>query len=131
MFTIISTCKGGGYRYCRTDPPHPNANAKGLYPLHRVLVENRIGRLLRRDEHVHHRDEDKSNDSPSNLEVLSVAEHARIHAIERAAEPMGFTCVCGKQFSLLPSRARKRMKARKSKTLLCSRSCGTRYSGIR
>lgn len=63
LFEILSVCKGGGYRYCRTSPKHPKANSKGLYHLHRVLMENKLGRLLRDDEDVHHKDEDKSNDS--------------------------------------------------------------------
>lgn len=81
MFKIISICKGGGYRYCRTDPPHPRANAKGLYPLHRVLVENRLGRLLEPGEVVHHGDHNKQNDDPANLELMLNADHSRQHML--------------------------------------------------
>lgn len=79
MFEILGVCKGGGYHYCYTDPPHPNANSSGLYPLHRVLVENFIGRLLRSEEVVHHKDGDKNNNVLENLVVLSASEHARLH----------------------------------------------------
>src|SRR4051794_39463139 len=108
MFRVLSVCKGGGYRYCRTDPPHPKANAKGLYPLHRVLVENELGRLLRDDEEVHHRDEDKGNDLLANLEVKSKAEHARLHH-----PPAGLVecmCPCGQTFGLKPHQFRLRKK---------------------
>ncbi|HZO14120.1 MAG TPA: HNH endonuclease [Polyangiaceae bacterium] len=79
MFRIISICNGGHYRYCRTEPKHPKANAKGLYPLHRVLVEIRLGRLLKSTELVHHIDENPQNDEPANLEVMTRSEHARHH----------------------------------------------------
>lgn len=126
MFKIISTCKGGGYQYCRTDPPHPRRNAKGLYPLHRVLAENKLGRLLEPNEVVHHRDEDKKNDSPSNLEVKSRSEHSKDHAV--LAELMRFTCPCGEEFELKPHRARTRLRQSLTGTLCCSRHCGRKYA---
>jgi hypothetical protein len=82
MFEIVSICKGGHYRYCRTIPKHPKANAKGLYPLHRVLMENKLGRLLTSEEFVHHIDENKTNDSPDNLELMTRSAHAAHHAKE-------------------------------------------------
>lgn len=80
MFKIVSVCKGGHYRYCRTIPKHPRANAKGLYPLHRVLMENKLGRLLTSKEIVHHVDGDTSNDRPENLELMTRSTHAAHHA---------------------------------------------------
>lgn len=52
--------------------------------VHRVLVEVIIGRPLKTDEHVHHKDGDKTNNDPRNLEILSSSEHARSH---RKMEP--------------------------------------------
>lgn len=47
---------------------------------HRVIAELVIGRPLRRGEIVHHRDGNKLNNDPTNLEVLqSQSEHASIH----------------------------------------------------
>lgn len=49
---------------------------------HRVVAEQKIGRLLLPGEVVHHIDGNKLNNDPSNLEVLSSqAEHARLHSI--------------------------------------------------
>jgi hypothetical protein len=79
LFEILSTCKGGGYMYCRTAPHHPKANSKGLYPLHRVLVENRIGRVLDYNENVHHADGDKDNNEEGNLILMTRSEHSRLH----------------------------------------------------
>ena len=47
---------------------------------HRVVMERKLGRHLRDDEIVHHVDEDKSNNDPENLAVMSQSDHARHHA---------------------------------------------------
>ena len=46
---------------------------------HRVVAEKAIGRPLRSDEHVHHKDENKHNNSPENLEVMHWLDHLRLH----------------------------------------------------
>ena len=125
MFKIISTCRGGGYHYCRTDPPHPRRNANGLYPLHRVVMENKLGRLLLEGEDVHHKDEDKQNDSPENLEIKSKSDHARHHKVKRAPEDVKLKCRCGKSFRLKPCLFRLRAGRNKSGEVFCSRSCGS------
>ncbi len=123
MFQILSICKGGGYEYCRTSPLHPNANKNGLYPLHRVVAENKIGRLLKGDEEVHHINKDKFDNSPENLEVLSKAEHAARH---RIVDDINLFCECGKYFNLKPYQYRLRLKRNKSGKVFCSRSCGAK-----
>jgi hypothetical protein len=47
---------------------------------HRVVAEEMLGRSLRPDEVVHHIDGDKTNNSPSNLAVMTRKEHAALHA---------------------------------------------------
>jgi hypothetical protein len=52
---------------------------------HRIVAEQILGRALKPGEVVHHIDENHRNNSPSNLQVLpSQAEHARLHAAQRA-----------------------------------------------
>lgn len=46
---------------------------------HRVVMEKLIGRPLRSDEIVHHKDENVRNNDPSNLELMTRAQHARHH----------------------------------------------------
>jgi len=123
MHKITSICKGGGYKYCRTSPLHPKANSKGLYPLHRVLAENKIGRYLLPNEIVHHKDEDKTNNKEENLEVLTNEEHSRLHA--KTVELVDLVCSnCGDNFQLKPHAYRLRINRNKTKKIFCSRSCG-------
>lgn len=50
---------------------------------HRIAAEEMLGRLLLPGEIVHHIDHDKTNNDPSNLQVMTQAEHARLHMLER------------------------------------------------
>ena len=50
---------------------------------HRVIVEEKIGRPLLSDEHVHHIDGNKHNNHPDNLIVMTREEHLKLHAMER------------------------------------------------
>lgn len=46
---------------------------------HRHIMEELLGRKLGPNEIVHHKDGNKLNNDPSNLEVMSRSEHARLH----------------------------------------------------
>ena len=124
MHRITSTCRGGGYTYCKTEPVHPKSNSKGLYPLHRVLVENSVGRYLKRSEHVHHIDENKSNNVLSNLLVLTIGEHTRLHLTHN---PIIIKCPnCNENFEIKEHAYRLREKRNKNKMVFCSRACATK-----
>lgn len=79
---------GNGYIYVTTTPDHPYGetrpehNKKYVYK-HRALMELKLNRYLTKDEDVHHKDEDNSNNALSNLEVATSSDHPRDHALKR------------------------------------------------
>ena len=52
--------------------------------LHVVRMEEAIGRSIKRGECVHHIDGNKLNNDISNLQLMSHAEHARLHRRQEA-----------------------------------------------
>jgi hypothetical protein len=50
---------------------------------HRVVAEKMIGRKLSPDEVVHHKDNNRANNIPSNLEVMTRSEHTSLHRQEQ------------------------------------------------
>lgn len=68
-----------GYTYVLR-PEHPRAGRSGYVKRANLVMEKTLGRLLRKDEMVHHKNEDKSDDSPSNLEVMTRGQHQHLHA---------------------------------------------------
>ena len=47
---------------------------------HRLVMERYLGRELRTDEHIHHKDGNKLNNSIDNLLLISNSEHAKLHS---------------------------------------------------
>ena len=60
-------------------PDHPNTTKSGYILEHRYVMAEKLGRPLLPTEDVHHIDGDKTNNDPSNLEVLGRSEHSRLH----------------------------------------------------
>lgn len=60
--------------------PHVVLRCGGIYVRRsRVILASKLGRALTRDEHAHHCNEDKLDDTRSNVESISPAEHNRHH----------------------------------------------------
>ena len=55
--------------------------------MHRLVAEEVLGRPLRAGEVVHHRDGDRTNNDPGNLQVLPSQRHHMVleHVARRAA----------------------------------------------
>lgn len=70
----VTTDKAG--YVLRYRPEHPHCNSNGYIREHRLVMEQKLGRLLLPVEVVHHMDDDPSNNHPDNLVMFaSNAEH--------------------------------------------------------
>lgn len=108
---IIVPLKGlkNGYVQFR-DPNHPLAYASdGTVYLHRHVASMCLGRWIRSSEIVHHKDENRLNNDPSNLEVMTQEEHSAHH--NKSLLPV-YCTNCSKEF--VPA---------KSNIKLCSKKC--------
>lgn len=54
---------------------------------HIYVAEGNIGRRLKRNECVHHIDDNPLNNNADNLRVMTIAEHQSLHMIQRYHTP--------------------------------------------
>lgn len=80
----------GGHRKKRRDgyisvytPGHPSANKDGYALEHVLVMEKAIGRRVKDNEVVHHKNKIKTDNRIENLMLMTRSEHTRIHDIER------------------------------------------------
>ena len=116
-----------GYRLAYA-PDHPRAS-RGRVLEHILVMEQTLGRALQPGEFVHHRDGDKQNNDPANLQLVSNAEHAAIHGISGwNRDPVECTCLeCGILFTT--QRYRTTTHDPRSQRKYCSLACRYRAWG--
>ena len=61
------------YKACKINGKHIDE--------HRLVMEQYLKRKLNKNEIVHHKDGDKSNNNIDNLEVMSLSDHSRLHQL--------------------------------------------------
>lgn len=95
--------------------------------VHVVVMEAKLGRLLRRGEVVHHDNEDRLDNDPDNLVLTSKVGHGKEHA--RPQRQVGLTCAnCGKKFK---RRLGQEPSKKGAKRAFCSRRCNGLANGFK
>ena len=119
---IFKIDKGTGYMYSYS-PEHPLSNKSGKVMEHTYVMSNYIGRILKKDECVHHVDRVRSNNEISNLRLMTLTDHRALHAKEVRVQTITVCCgKCSSTFEALES------SHRKFCSTLCSHSNRERFS---
>lgn len=120
--------------YCQKDGRKMvyDKDKKQVVPYARYLMEEYLGRKLRENEEVHHKDHDKTNDVIENLEVINSTEHRKHHNPLKYKDTIEQCYVCGKSFTFTAKQHSNKYKERKRKPdtvdkYFCSRKCSGIY----
>lgn len=98
IWNIEKIVKKGDYLYAVVRG-HPNATKHSYVLYHRVVMENKLGRLLDKNEVVHHVNGDKHDNRLSNLQLATKAGHARQHQLHIGRKMCELKCPeCGCRF---------------------------------
>jgi hypothetical protein len=114
-------------------PDHPRAHNGRVFE-HILVMEAKLGRALRPEEFVHHKDENKQNNHPDNLEIKDNPEHARWHmrndpARQRKPRVTLQCAQCGREYQVPQHKVNPKNPREQSK--YCSRSCRSRAVSLR
>lgn len=89
--------------------------------LSRFKMTLHLDRVLSAEEDVDHKDEDRTNDRVSNLQLLSKSKNSSKHMVSRYGRQQKKQCiVCGDTFRVPPSKRDRKF---------CSNSCRSNHYG--
>lgn len=96
---------------------------RGRYALeYRVIAEKMIGRPLKKNEVVHHKDGNRKNNAPENLEVLDKSAHTKLHQKDALGRLVEIQCPCCSTHFIRRWQHSK-ASSKRSKMSFCSRKC--------
>lgn len=100
------------------------------YP--RLLVEQSLGIELNDDEDIHHIDEDVTNNSLDNLQIIKHGDHQKMHSQKYFDKEM-ICDVCGKPFIWTAKRQSFYyidLKRGRKRIISCSNKCSSKYARL-
>ena len=90
---FIKKTKYGGHSKVRNDgyiaiytPDHPDSNSEGYVMEHHLIMEEHIGRRIKKNEVVHHINRIRDDNDIKNLQLMTFKEHCSFHMKERHEE---------------------------------------------
>ena len=104
---------------------HPAADKRGTALEHRKVMVEHIGRALKTNEYVHHKNGDPKDNRIENLEILSPSDHSKLHA--KVQVTVSLVCTyCDKGFKRF-IRNYNHKKAQGQINFYCGRRCSGKH----
>ena len=93
---------------------------------YRYVMEQYLGRLLKENEVVHHKDGNKTNDTIENLEIMLRKNHTSVHAKTGRTFIVLYCSYCKIKFKVEKKKVNYK-KNKGQKFFFCSRSCSGKF----
>jgi len=77
--------KSNGYILIKK-PEHPFSYCNGYVPEHRLVMEEKLGRYLTKQEDIHHINGNRSDNRIENLVIITRYHHSQIHNGKKKAK---------------------------------------------
>ena len=97
-----------GYVLIRVGKSHHLSDVRGYAYEHRIVAEQKLGRKLRDGEQVHHRNGNKQDNQPENIEVM---QNAAYHHVKHRSKDAG-----------------RKMPGEENQIIPCACGCGTVFT---
>lgn len=104
---------------------HPNCNKHNYVLEHRIVMEAHLGRLLTKDEVVHHINGNKKDNRIENLEVMNSREHLSRHGKCQGKTMVELKCPQCKKIFI--KEKRKSFLIIITESSFCSKSCSAKF----
>ncbi len=125
LWNIEKIVSKGDYNYAIVGG-HPNRTKNNYVLVHRIVMENHLGRVLNTNEVVHHINEDKKDNRIENLQLMTTTEHCAHHAALAGKTMLLLNCPgCNSVFSRQKNQTH---VSKKGLFTCCSPQCRGRFS---
>jgi hypothetical protein len=95
---VVRRIRNDGYVLVHL-PEHPFCDVYGYVLEHRYVMEQFLGRYLTKEEVVHHKDRNTSNNDISNLELMIRGAHSRHHNKQDLSDRICKICNSNKTYT--------------------------------
>lgn len=126
LWNIKKIVSKGDYDYAVVCD-HPKRTKNNYVLLHRVIMENHLGRLLNSDEVVHHKNGIKKDNRLENLELFTNKEHVSLHST-KGITMVELRCPNCNTIFIRERRNTHLTISRKAKYTTCSSRCKGQFS---
>jgi HNH endonuclease len=93
--SVLHFVKNGPYELVVAPKDYPGKKYRGRYCYeHHLVFWRKFGRIPKRGECLHHKDDQKRRNVPDNLELKTVVKHVHDHNVQKGRDMVKLRCPC-------------------------------------